>query len=218
MITDCGFQTLKEQYSKSIENDTTGLLKFIQYMYLHNLSDKYGIENSIDQLVEGLDGQTKTYATILRHTTSIDFSRGSFLGSLAVHPQPFYEEAIELGRYINSLGTMTFCETPYLRLGRINYANKCRRIMSKNGQMPKLNNEEIDMMRKEVEWESKHGTNVIHNIFGSVRENDNWTVGGWVSYLTISCCTVPQDELDMWKDAKQKRIDEKAKVEGEWSI
>ena len=183
MITELGYDILKERYSKPLDNPN-GLSRFIQKMYLHKLEEKYQMSTMWNHQVEKLPDRVKGLAMA---TTIAPMPVGPALIGFDMPPQPFYEECLELADFILGLDGVHFHEYPYVPTSNGMVENKHFVAQQTfRGQMPTLTKKEMKFAKDEIEARFKAcGYNIVHNILG---------ISG-SGKLMVACCKIPKEDL-----------------------
>ena len=198
-----GYSVLKEIYSRPIEDDSLGLAKFIQSMYLHRLEKLRIFDRMSDDAINSMKNkESRDLCTILK---GCDLPVGTT--SMHVRPQPHYEESIELAQYAASLGVFIFSPTPYVILGDNKWENKNWCLMKTDlGEMPTLTKKEMDRCKQDIliNYEDR-GFNVIHQIYGY--HTTDYINGGAISTkLCYMCCGISKEYSKKIMSAKSKSI------------
>ena len=179
------FDILSELYSRPIEDDSSGLLHGIQKVYQYRLKEMQAINGCLDAHFKQ---HPNAFGEILRFAP-IPVIDGGFI-SLAQRPFPFYEECLELARYVNSLGIAYSSHPYYHHSDGTVYQNRSYRILTLRGEMPLINQENQERLRREIDDLVKRDVNMVYLIKGCVADEYN-TEEQWVkSSILLSGCHV----------------------------
>lgn len=186
-MNDNGYSILKERWNKPILDDSSGLLKFIQKMYLWRLEQDREMHALIDRYISGMSEKAQGYALVSQHASCFALNGGPTFASMKKFSQPFYEECLELARFVNSHLHMKFSDTPYVQGRGGSVANRNVTLICVNrGDMPILSMDELNRCRQEAYAYVTHGNrNIIHKIEGFSSWHPN---GGVESRILMSCC------------------------------
>jgi hypothetical protein len=194
MISNYGYTYLMEKYSAYVGEDRTGILYQIQSDFIRRLKEQYGMQNDMLNYAKSTKND---FAMVLTVTPPMPIYGAAVGGSFM--SDPFYDECIEIGKFINGLKGVYFHSRPYVRSRECDYQNQSWRLYQGNAHIDKIPQDRFEMIKQEILAMKKHKRlNVIYKVYTS----SNWTFQDAKSHLSISGCHVPKNHLkyvESWK-------------------
>lgn len=191
-----GYDILKKRYSEPIKDDPSGFLHFIQEMYLYRLEEQFSLIQCVDRAIDSMP--TEKVRTLAKVNTMTPFAFGM---CMKIFPQPFYEECLEIARFVSKLKGFHFHSQPYV-IGDNHTTWENRYFVAIKvwrGEMPSLDKEEMEEVKECIRrWAVCNRTNVYHNIFGSSIFSQGSLSGEVESKLMVSCCSMSKKEADKY--------------------